>query len=89
MNIGLDLENPSTTAGSIKIACRLHKSYVPVVDEKYLKVVVFGDQNTVERLLVAKRARAHSGLVPHGRLLGIEPCPQDFHKRGIYNQVHF
>ena len=40
MNIGLHLENPSTTAGSIKIAFRLHKSYVPVVANKSLSVTV-------------------------------------------------
>ena len=61
-------------------------TYIPQHDWWSMKTVVFGDQGTVERLIQAKRVAASSRR-NKGRLVGIEPTPQDFHKEGVYNQV--
>jgi hypothetical protein len=47
-----------------------------------------GDGLSVERHVNVRRNRSNSDIIPDGRLLGLEPVPQEFHKRGIYLQVY-
>jgi hypothetical protein len=89
MNLGVILENLNTGHGSVAVARHLENTYVPTNGMEVHKLVLFGDQGTFEQVIQAKRACATSINIPHGRLMGLEPGGQEFHKRGIYNQVAF
>ena len=60
---GVDLVNPSTSKGSLSVCDRLETTYVPENNGKVHKIVVYGDQQTVEKVLIAKRVRASSGTI--------------------------
>ena len=68
------------------VARHLCEKYVPVVNGQPFKLVVFGDQGKVERMVQCRKAAAVHNT-RETRLLGMEPAAQEFHKRGIYNQV--
>jgi len=76
----------NTGPGSYKVAKTLADKYVPTPAGEPYKTIVFGDQGTVERLIQARRV-AGDEQSKQNRMIGIEPAGQDFHKRGIYNQV--
>ncbi|XP_071122550.1 uncharacterized protein, partial [Mytilus edulis] len=84
INLGIIQENPSSTAGTIAILGKLHK-YVPITNEKLNACVVYGDGLTCERHNDAHNARA-GGRTAEDRLEGLEPCPQEFHKRMLILQ---
>jgi hypothetical protein len=88
MNVGVILENLNTGNGSVAVAQHLETKYVPAHNNHVHKLALFGDQGTFERVIQAKRVCAASIQRPHGRLEGLEPGGQEFHKRGIFNQVH-
>ena len=79
-------ENPGSTSGAIA-ALRFMNKYVPTIEGgRVKKVATNGDQGSVERHIGAQRHLAGSkGLA--SRLVGLEPTPQEFHKRGVYLQV--
>ncbi|CAC5390892.1 unnamed protein product [Mytilus coruscus] len=77
-------ENPSSTAGTIAILEKLHK-YVPISNAKLNTCGVYGDGLTFERHNEAHNARA-GGRTAEDRLEGLEPCPQEFHKRMLLLQ---
>ena len=79
-------ENPATLTGAINILRVLHK-YVPVMEGDFIKIPTNGDGLSVERHIGAQAHMAGSEVIPEGRLLGLEPVPQEFHHRGIYLQV--
>lgn len=88
MNIGIIDENPSTTAGVIKISDHLHR-YVPRGPDGKLRVIpTHGDAMSVERMVEGQKARA-SELNDVDRLKGLEAIPQEFHHRGLMLQVQF
>ena len=64
----------------------LHK-YVPSkgADEFY-RIPVHGDGLSIERMRDAKAARAGS-LTAAARFEGLEPVPQEFHRRALLMQV--
>ena len=68
------------------VARILSEKYIPHTNGVPFKTVVFGDQGTVERLIQVRRVSSGHNT-PAARLLGIEPAAQEFHKRGVYNQV--
>lgn len=85
--MGVIDENPSSTAGVIAIMDSLHK-YVPTVENDQLfSIPCHGDGLSVERMRDAKAARSAS-FTKEGRLEGLIPVPQEFHKRCILLQVH-
>ncbi|XP_014670054.1 PREDICTED: uncharacterized protein LOC106811048 [Priapulus caudatus] len=85
VNMGVIPEHPSTTAGVIRITDVLQK-YVPQMENGQLYTVpCHRDALTMERIIDAKRARA-AGHTKLERLEGVEPVPQEFHKRGIMLQ---
>jgi hypothetical protein len=64
--------------------------FVPLNADGGVQTILYlGDGMTCERqaYMNARRHRAGSELIPQGRLLGLEPVPGEFHKRGIYLQV--
>ena len=79
-------ENPATTGGAIKILPKLHK-YVPERNGLFKKVATNGDGLSIERHIGLQAHMAGSEVIPAGRLLGLEPIPQEFHHRGIFLQV--
>ncbi|XP_060588189.1 uncharacterized protein LOC132743654 [Ruditapes philippinarum] len=85
-NIGVLQENPSTTAGVINILDMLHR-YVPQneADGTLYPIITWGDGLSCERHADAQNARAN-GATPRERLEGLEPSPQEFHKRMILMQ---
>lgn len=86
INLGVIEANPSSTQGVIQILDILH-SYIPErTEDEFFKIPVHGDGLSVERMRDAKAARAGSQTAA-ARLEGIEPVPQEFHKRGILMQV--
>lgn len=86
-NIGVLDENPSSTAGVINIIEQLHK-YVPKkADGSPFKLITWGDGLSCERHVDAQNARAN-GADPFAKLQGLEPGPQEFHKRMILMQVN-
>ncbi|CAC5393732.1 unnamed protein product [Mytilus coruscus] len=84
INLGIIQENPSSTAGTIAILQKLH-TYVPISNAKLNTCVVYGDGLTCERHNDAHNARA-GGRTAEDRLEGLEPCPQEFHKRMLLLQ---
>ena len=68
------------------VALHFAEKYIPWYDERPIETLVFGNQGTVERLVLAKRVAGRNRR-NKGRLIGIEPAPQDFQKRGIFNYV--
>jgi hypothetical protein len=84
-NIGVIEENPSTTAGVIKILDDLHR-YVPSQDGTVYPIVTWGDGLSCERHVLAQNARANCQN-DFTRLKGLEPAAQEFHKRMILLQV--
>ena len=79
-------ENPATTGGTGNILEVLHK-YVPQDGDRFVKIPTNGDALSVERHISAQLHLSGSDQYPHGRRLGLEPVPQEFHHRGIYLQV--
>ena len=65
---------------------RLLHEYVPVKDGQLYAIPCHGDQLSVERMCDAMRHSAGSEPAA-GRLEGIIPVPQEFHKRMILLQV--
>lgn len=64
----------------------LHQ-YVPRKNEEnFFRIPVHGDGLSIERMRDAKAARAGS-LSASGRFEGLEPVPQEFHRRVILMQV--
>jgi hypothetical protein len=86
MNLGVIQENPSSIAGTITILERLQK-YVPVLADTPIPVVVYGDALSCERHNDAHMARVTADT-PLTRLEGVEPSPQEFHKRMLLLQVN-
>jgi hypothetical protein len=81
------MDDPSTIDGSTAILDFMHQ-FVPIKPDGGVEVVLCsGDGLTCERHINARRHRAGSEVIPQGRLLGLEPVPGEFHKRGIYLQV--
>jgi hypothetical protein len=75
VNIGIIEEDPSTTAGTIKIMSRISKEM-----PSGLEYVIFGDGGAVERMQDAIRARSASTCSDE-RFDFAHPTPQDFHRR--------
>lgn len=85
VNLGIIDENPSSTAGVIRIMEAYH-TFAPRSSEGAYRVVpTHGDALSVERMNDAKRARA-AELSDTNRLEGLEPIPQEFHHRGLMLQ---
>ena len=70
---------------AMRILDQLHR-YCPSKEGTPVQVPVNGDALSVERMIQALDARAPS-MTAEGRLEGIQPVPQEFHKRGIILQV--
>lgn len=84
INLGVVEANPSSLA--IDITQHLHR-YVPDVPGDKLHVLPSnGDQLTVERSMGAIHSRVRS-TTARGKLAGLLPTPQEFHKEGILLQV--
>ncbi|XP_070542604.1 uncharacterized protein [Ptychodera flava] len=87
VNLGVVQENPSSLQGVIAILDWLHQ-YVPTArrqDDPFHVIMCQGDGLSIERHVDAQRARAGS-TTARGRLSGLEPVSQEFHKRGIILQ---
>ena len=84
--MGVVQENLNSGPGSVAMCQHMVDKYVPCADGVPLKLVLFGDQGTFERMVQARRT-ASGRATASQRFLGLEPAGQDFHKRGIYNQV--
>ena len=78
-------QNTATIEGVTNILRLLHK-YVPLKDGKPYVIPCHGDQLSVERMFDAMKHSAGADT-PTGRLEGIIPVPQEFHKRMILLQV--
>ena len=88
MNLGVIDANPSSTAGIIEIMDILHK-YVPRKGtDSFFRIPVHGDGLSIERMRDAMAARAAS-LSAGARFEGLEPVPQEFHRRVLLMQVLF
>ncbi|XP_077862477.1 uncharacterized protein LOC100373840 [Saccoglossus kowalevskii] len=85
VNLGVIKANPSSSKGVIEIMRHLGQ-YVPSQNGKPLyNVVCHGDQLSIERMVDARFSMACSQ--DHvNRLVGLEPRPQEFHKRCITMQ---
>ena len=62
------------------------QNYCPKLDDKVFQIPVHGDALSVERMVKAQQLRVASSTA-EDRLEGLEPIPQEFHKRGIILQV--
>ena len=79
-------ENPSSGKGVIEIMKTLNK-YVPMKTSSIPHPVMCnGDQLSIERMVDARHIQATSST-PLNRMCGLEPSPQEFHKRCIVLQV--
>ena len=85
VNLGTIDVNPSSTQGVITIMDTLHQ-YVPTHGDNILPIPIHGDGLSIERMRDAKAARAAS-LNAAGRFEGLEPVPQEFHRRVLLMQV--
>ncbi|KAH3738407.1 hypothetical protein DPMN_045040 [Dreissena polymorpha] len=84
-NIGVLDEPPSSIAGVIKILEGLQK-YVPLKEDgDPFRIITWDDGLSCERHVDAQNARAN-GATPLDRLQGLEPAPQEFHKRMLLMQ---
>ncbi|XP_077862791.1 uncharacterized protein LOC102803909 [Saccoglossus kowalevskii] len=84
VNLGVIQENPSSLSGVIAILDHLY-TYVPVNGDQTHVLMCHGDGLSVERHIDAHRTRAGC-TTTKGRLQGLEPVSQEFHKRGIILQ---
>lgn len=85
--MGIMQQNPATAKGVVEIM-KVLSNYVPVDgDNNPHSILCNGDQLSVERMVEARQAMAGSRDPIH-RLLGLEPSPQEFHKRCILLQVY-
>ena len=84
INLGVDIEDPGTTAGGIKILRKKHQ-FVPMTHGVPYPIICYGDGGSVNVMKSAKRALSNE-MTPTDRLEGLIPQPQDFHKRGILLQ---
>ena len=84
INLGVDVEDPGTTAGAIQILRKKHK-FVPTPNGVPYPIICYGDGGSVNVMKSAKRALSNE-ITPTDRLEGLIPQPQDFHKRGILLQ---
>lgn len=85
-NIGTVKENPSTVPGVIGIMQNLSQ-HVPCDHHgEPVPILCNGDQLSVERMVQSKRSMASSGTAADA-LMGLIPCPQEFHRRCIGLQV--
>ena len=88
MNLGVINANPSSTMGVIQIMKEL-KKHVPLDDGNVpFSILCNWDELSVERMIDARCAIADHEVVSD-RLSGLEPSPQEFHKRCINLQVSF
>ena len=85
MNLGVIQQNPSSGRGVIEIMKNLNQ-YVPRINGKPFPLICHGDQLSVERMVDGRISMATSEDVAN-RLVGLEPRPQEFHKRCILVQV--
>ena len=85
VTLGVIEENPSTVAGVTNILRRLHK-YVPEFDGDQHIIPCHGDGLSVERMRDSQRHNAGADT-PAGRLEGVVPVPQEFHKRMLLLEV--
>ncbi|WAR25131.1 hypothetical protein MAR_010835 [Mya arenaria] len=83
-NIGVIDANPSSTAGVIEILDTLH-NYVPQHEDQVHTLITWGDALSCERHLDAQNARANATTAV-GKLQGLEPGAQEFHKRMLLMQ---
>ena len=86
VNLGVIESSPSSTAGVIEIM-QVLQEYCPETQDGYHAIPAHGDVHSVERMLDARQARAN-GNGPKARLEGMEPVPQEFHKRCVLLQVY-
>nr|XP_002736791.1 PREDICTED: uncharacterized protein LOC100378528 [Saccoglossus kowalevskii] len=85
INLGVVQENPGSSKGVLAIMKHL-KKYVPMQpDGTPYTILCNGDQQSVERMIDARISMAASED-PANRLAGLEPAPQEFHRRGIVLQ---
>lgn len=87
MNIGVVECNPGSTAGMVKALEEVGK-FVPIKEDgKVMRMIVHGDQNSVERIWAARKAR---GMAEEeiDRMTWVIPSPQEFHKRGKLMEVN-
>lgn len=84
-NIGIMEENPSTVQGVVNILENLH-TYVPASGDQVHTLICWGDGLSCERHVDAQNARANAATKTD-RLQGLEPSPQEFHKRMLLMQV--
>ncbi|WAR07742.1 YNG1-like protein [Mya arenaria] len=83
-NIGIIEDNPASIPGVISILDKLH-AYVPTDGHRLFKIVTWGDGLSCERHVDSQNARANARS-PRDRLEGLEPSPQEFHKRMLLLQ---
>ena len=86
VNLGTKDANPSSLEGVIEIMSWLQQLTPRCPDGKYKVMPCHGDQLSVERMVDAQKARSCE-VTDTDRLLGLVPCPQEFHHRGITLQV--
>ncbi|XP_077862864.1 uncharacterized protein LOC144345056 [Saccoglossus kowalevskii] len=84
VNLGVIQQNPSSGRGVIEIM-KILNQYVPRINGKPFPLICHGDQLSVERMVGGRIAMAASEGVAN-RLVGLEPRPQEFHKRCILDQ---
>lgn len=85
MNLGVIEENTSTVLGVSNILRHLH-AYVPTFMNDVHIIPCHGDGLSVERMRDAAKHNATADT-PTGRLEGVVPVPQDFHKRMLMLKV--
>ena len=82
---GIIEENPASAKGVVEIMKHL-KRFSPSSGDKQYPNLCNGDKLSVERMVQARIAMAGSED-PGNRLVGLEPTPQEFHKRCLMLQV--
>ena len=85
VTLGVMEENTSTVLGVANILRHLH-NYVPKSGDDVHIIPCHGDGLSVERMRDAVKHNSGADS-PAGRLEGIVPVPQEFHKRMILLQV--
>lgn len=86
ISLGVIKENPGTVGGSIAVANALSK-YVPTSGTGSLHQIPFNADGGGALMMISSQRHQIAEETPLARLEGIEPVPQEFHKRGILLQV--
>ena len=86
MNLGVVNADPSSTAGTITILEYLQQYCPNSPSGQPYQLVCHVDGGAYERMQDARKARAGRGT-PRGRLEGLLPNAQEFHKRALKLQV--